>query len=66
MEEVKQEYGIEVSNCKSVLDSKYSAIILAVSHDEFRYIDFVKIKKDSSVLYDIKGFLNHDLVDARL
>lgn len=66
LEEVNQEYGIEVSNSMSVLDIKYSAIVLAVSHNEFLEIDFNQIKDDSSVLFDIKGFLPQNLVDARL
>ena len=66
LKEVNQEYGIEVSNSKSVLDIKYSAIVLAVSHNEFLEIDLSKIKDDKSVIFDIKGFLPQILVDARL
>lgn len=65
-EEVHQEYGIKVSNTESVLDTKYSAIILAVSHREFLEIEFNNIKDDVSVLFDIKGFLPQNLIDARL
>ena len=64
--EVDLEYGINVSNSKSVLDKKYSAIVLAVSHNEFLEIDFTEIKDEKSVLFDIKGFLPKKLVDARL
>ena len=64
--EVDLEYGINVSNSKSVLDNKYSAIVLAVSHNEFLEIDFTEIKDEKSVLFDIKGFLPKKLVDARL
>ena len=66
LEEVNHEYGIMVSNSNSVLREKYSAIILAVSHNEFLQIDFVNIKDAKSVLFDIKGFLPQKLVDARL
>lgn len=66
LQEVKEEYGIKVSNSKSVLDAKYAAIILAVSHNEFLEIDLTKIKDERSVLFDIKGFLPQNLVDARL
>lgn len=65
-DEVNQEYGIKVSNAESVLDTKYSAIILAVSHDVYLDIDFNKIKDGVSVLFDIKGFLPQNLVDAKL
>ena len=66
LDEVNREYGIDVSNSKSVLDTKYTAIILAVSHNEFLEIDLKKIKVEKSVLFDIKGFLPQNLVDARL
>lgn len=66
LEEVRQEYDIEVSNSKSVLEFKYSAIVLAVSHNEFLNIDLAEIKDERSVLFDIKGFLPQKLVDARL
>ena len=66
LEEVNQEYGIEVSNSKAVLEFKFSAIVLAVSHNEFLKIDLDEIKDEKSVLFDIKGFLPQKLVDARL
>ena len=66
LEEVNQEYGIEVSNSKSVLGFKYSAIVLAVSHNEFLKIDLAELKDEKSILFDIKGFLPQKLVDARL
>lgn len=55
-EEVKQEYGIEL--LKEVYKFKYDAIVLAVSHDEFKTIDIPKLKKKKSVVYDIKNFLD--------
>jgi len=66
LEEVNREFGIEVFNMKSVLELKYSAIILAVSHNEFLEIDLNIIKDEKSVLFDIKGFLPQSMVDARL
>ena len=66
LEEVNREYGIEVCNKKSVLELAYSAIILAVSHNEFLQIDLNSVKDQKSVLFDIKGFLPKNLVDARL
>jgi len=63
--EVKHEYGIEIINggAKPILED-YSAIILAVGHQEFRTW---KIQKsDSQVVFDVKGVLSKELVDARL
>ena len=66
LEEVKDQYGIDVFNNESVLDMKYSTIILAVSHNEFQQIDYMRLKSTKSVLFDIKGFLPKNLIDARL
>ncbi len=61
--EVKKEYDITLS--KSL--SKYEAIILAVSHNEFLSIDFGEIKSDNiSIIFDIKSVLDRGLVDGRL
>ena len=62
--EVEEEYGIELIN---FIDSKYDAIVLAVSHQDFKHLDFNNIKASSdSIIFDIKGFLDRNLVDARL
>jgi len=47
----------------------YSAVVLAVAHDEFKALSKAKLKAlcaDSCVIYDIKTVLPRDLVDARL
>jgi len=62
--EVGNEYGIELLEN---LNSKYEAIILAVSHKEFSLINYDELKaSDSSVIYDTKSFLDRSIVDARL
>ncbi len=61
--EVKHEYGLTLID---KLDKKYNAIILAVSHDEFKSINWTKIKGDKTVVYDVKGQLDKSLVTARL
>ncbi|MFQ3214508.1 MAG: UDP-N-acetyl-D-galactosamine dehydrogenase [Marivirga sp.] len=62
-EEVKEEYGISLIDN---LDKQYDAIVLAVSHKEFVNIPFTSLKKDHTVIYDIKGFLDKNIVDKRL
>ncbi|MFH6987176.1 nucleotide sugar dehydrogenase [Flavobacterium collinsii] len=62
--EVENEYGIKLLEN---LSSKYDAIVLAVSHNEFSLIDYNELKSSSySVIYDTKSFLDRGLVDARL
>jgi UDP-N-acetyl-D-glucosamine/UDP-N-acetyl-D-galactosamine dehydrogenase len=62
--EVIEEYGIQLIDS---INSKYDGIILAVSHNEYLNLVFDDLKKDrNSILFDIKGFLNRNLVDSRL
>ena len=45
----------------------YDSIIVAVAHDEFKNLDFNKLKKDNqSIIYDVKGILDRNIVDDRL
>ncbi|MEI7851112.1 MAG: Vi polysaccharide biosynthesis UDP-N-acetylglucosamine C-6 dehydrogenase TviB [Kiritimatiellales bacterium] len=47
----------------------YSAIVLAVAHDQFKGMNEAELKalgSDPCVIYDIKNVLPRDLVDARL
>lgn len=62
--EVKKEYNIDLLD--EINGSDYDAIIFAVSHNEFKEINFEKYKNANSVIYDIKGIIDNDLVDARL
>ncbi len=61
--EVQHEYNIAIKNVLPVLDD-YSAIILAVAHQEFKQINLAKSEKQ--VIFDIKGILPIEIVDARL
>ena len=61
--EVKQEFSIDLTDKLS----KYNAIILAVSHSEFENFNLKEIKdKNGAIIYDIKSFLNKNIVDGRL
>ena len=64
-EHVKSEYGIDLVD--SIGDmSEYSAVILAVAHDQFKELDFNQIKSKGIVVYDVKSILPKELVDGRL
>jgi UDP-N-acetyl-D-glucosamine/UDP-N-acetyl-D-galactosamine dehydrogenase len=61
--EVKEEYGI------SLLDNLagiYDGILLAVSHNEYKTLNLENFKNDNGVIFDIKGVLEKESVDARL
>ncbi|MBH2005690.1 MAG: nucleotide sugar dehydrogenase [Sphingobacteriia bacterium] len=63
-DEVIAEYGIELIDN---INSQYSAIVLAVSHREFIEFDYQELKaNNSSVVFDIKAFIDRKFVDSRL
>lgn len=63
-EEVKSEYDIDLI---AEPKGEYDAIILAVSHECFKLLEFEKLVNiPKSVIFDTKAFLKRDLVDARL
>jgi UDP-N-acetyl-D-galactosamine dehydrogenase len=68
-ENVKKNYNIKItSDFKRISSEKYDAVILAVAHSEFSHINVRDLLKDrnNGVVYDVKGFLPRDIVDARL
>lgn len=66
--EVKHEYGIKTMDKDvDIYATKYDAVILAVSHEQFAELDMKRLTNgDQSVIFDIKGFLPKDMVDGRL
>ncbi len=54
-EDVKHEYGVESSN--TLPGRKFDAIVLGVSHDEFKDLNLDLLKKDKAIVYDVKGCL---------
>lgn len=64
-EEVKEEYGIEVTT-KLHGDEVYDGIVIAVAHREFLEFDFKKHARNNAVIFDTKACIDRDLVDARL
>ena len=57
--EVKKEYNLELT--ENVNYDEYDAIVLAVAHDNFKYI---KLENKKQIVYDIKSVL--DRYDGRL
>lgn len=66
-DEVKKEYEIEISDdLSNITTQSYSAIVLAVAHNEFLSLLPTLEKSDGAVLYDVKGVTDKILTDARL
>jgi len=63
-EEVMHEYGLE--SLKSLPNGKFDAIILTVSHNKFKELDLLSLKKYNSIIYDIKNFLDNNIIDSSL
>ena len=61
---VKRELGINISNV--LPQEKYDAVILAVAHAQFQELDVTKLLNKNGVVYDVKGVLPREAVDARL
>ena len=64
---VLNEYGLNLISDVTEIDiKKYSGVILAVAHNEFKNLDYLLMRKNGTIVFDVKGILNRDLVDARL
>lgn len=66
-DEVAHEYGLELLT--NLQPGVYDAVVLAVSHIEFREMGVEKIRalgKPNSVLFDVKYLFDADVVDGRL
>ncbi len=66
---VKKHYNIHIQqDLTQVEDTKYDTVILAVSHKEFLNMDIRSLlkNKEKGVVYDVKGVLPTDIIDARL
>ena len=61
---VRREYGIEIVN--EVPKEKFDAAILGVAHKDFLDLDIKSLVKEGGVIYDVKGILPREIVDARL
>jgi UDP-N-acetyl-D-glucosamine/UDP-N-acetyl-D-galactosamine dehydrogenase len=64
-EEVKDEYGISILN-GYLAGTDYGAIILAVAHNEFMEINLKKHKENGTIVFDVKGILDKEIVNSRL
>ena len=61
---VKHEYGITI--CNDLPKEQYDAIILSVAHEQFLHINLEELRKDKSVIYDVKSVLSKNMIDGRL
>ena len=63
-EEVRHEYGISI--VKECPEDKFDAVVLTVAHKEYADLNIDDLTNDPGIVYDVKGFLPKEMVDARL
>ena len=64
IKEVKHEYNLD--SVKEVPNIKFDAIILTVAHNEFINLDYENLKKENSVVYDVKNVLPEKIKNKTL
>ncbi|HOW51068.1 MAG TPA: Vi polysaccharide biosynthesis UDP-N-acetylglucosamine C-6 dehydrogenase TviB [bacterium] len=62
-EDIVEEYGIHPVKKPA---GPYDAVVLAVSHNEFKALDIPALLKKDAVLFDVKAFFDKKQVTARL
>lgn len=63
-DEVAHEYKLNATN--KIPQDKFDAIVLAVAHEEFKNLDYTLLRKDNSVVYDVKNVLGKQLKNKTL
>ena len=63
-QEVLNEYGL--TSLKTLPNQKFDAVVLTVSHNKFKGLDYQSLKNNNAVVYDIKNFIDNTYVDGRL
>ncbi len=56
-EEVSQEYNTQ--STKELPDKQFDGVVLAVAHKQFLNLDLKNLKKELSIVYDVKGVLEN-------
>jgi len=61
---VKAEYQIQLIDGSQF--GQYDVVILAVAHQQFLAIDYIRFREKGTLIFDTKSFIDRDLADARL
>jgi UDP-N-acetyl-D-galactosamine dehydrogenase len=62
--EVKQEYGLDAVN--EIPKNRFDAIVLTVAHNEFIDLNLEVLKKENSIVYDVKNVIKEGHKDNGL
>ena len=66
VEEVKDEYGLDLITDIDTSDEKYDAVLAVVAHNEFKNMDLSKYTIENALIYDVKAIFPKDKSDLRL
>jgi UDP-N-acetyl-D-galactosamine dehydrogenase len=67
VDEVNHEYGITMLKAfEMIIFNKYSAVLVAVGHNEFKEIEVERIRTSKTIFYDLKGVFPKNMSDGRL
>ena len=62
---VQEEFSLDL--VENLSTNSYDAVVLTVAHNEYLDMDLRSyLKEDNSILYDVKGILPKEIIDARL
>lgn len=62
--QVKKEYNLESQT--TLPNKKFDAIVLTVSHEEYKTMNLNSLKNEKAVVYDVKNFFDSKVVDKSL
>ncbi len=65
-EDVAHEYGINIITEIPAVDTLFDSVVLTVAHKEFLNVDWKKRIVPKGIVYDVKGCLSEEMVNARL
>lgn len=63
-DDIKKKSNIDLIS--EIVETDYSAILVAVAHDKFKNLDLGKFMNQNGIIFDLKALYDKDLVDARL
>lgn len=63
-DEVNREYGLDSS--KEIPNNSFDAIVLTVSHNEFKDLNYEALKNNNAIVYDVKNFITKNQKDNGL
>jgi UDP-N-acetyl-D-galactosamine dehydrogenase len=64
--EVKDEFGFDLTDLTKKPTKNYHAVILTVAHKEFLNEELRSHLVEGGILYDVKGILDTNSIDARM